>query len=83
MAWIALSAVPRRLPDLLLLRAEAGEVDPEVAEWWPGPKTSDAGERARMTSGVKRQASAAAEPKFRGGVADDRLGGQPGDRPGG
>jgi poly(A) polymerase len=41
--------------DFLLLRAEAGEVDPEVAAWWTRFQEVDAGERARMTGAVKRK----------------------------
>ena len=37
--------------DFLLLRAEAGEVDPELAEWWTRFQDVDAAERARMTGG--------------------------------
>jgi poly(A) polymerase len=41
--------------DFLLLRAEAGEVDPEVAEWWTRFQDVDAGERARMAGTTKRK----------------------------
>ncbi len=35
--------------DFLLLRAEAGEVDPELAEWWTRFQEAGAQERERMT----------------------------------
>jgi poly(A) polymerase len=41
--------------DFLLLRAEAGEVDPEIGEWWTRFQAVDANERARMTGGAKRK----------------------------
>jgi poly(A) polymerase len=41
--------------DFLLLRAQAGEVDPEVADWWTRFQEVDAGERARMAGAVKRK----------------------------
>jgi poly(A) polymerase len=41
--------------DFLLLRAEAGEVDPEIAEWWTRFQDVDAGERARMAGTTKRK----------------------------
>lgn len=41
--------------DFLLLRAEAGEVDAEVAEWWTRFQDVDAAERARMSGGTKRK----------------------------
>jgi poly(A) polymerase len=41
--------------DFLLLRAEAGEVDPEVAEWWTRFQDVDAGERARMAGSTRRK----------------------------
>ncbi|MDX2462271.1 MAG: polynucleotide adenylyltransferase PcnB [Gammaproteobacteria bacterium] len=41
--------------DFLLLRAAAGEVDPEIAEWWTRFQDVDAAERARMAGGGKRK----------------------------
>jgi len=37
--------------DFLLLRAEAGETDPELADWWTRFQDVDAAERARMLGG--------------------------------
>lgn len=37
--------------DFLLLRAEAGEADPELAQWWTRFQAVDAAERARMLGG--------------------------------
>jgi poly(A) polymerase len=41
--------------DFLLLRAESGEVDAEVADWWTRYQAADAAERARMTGTAKRK----------------------------
>jgi poly(A) polymerase len=41
--------------DFLVLRAESGEVDPEIAEWWTRFQDVDAQERASMTGGGKRR----------------------------
>jgi len=41
--------------DFLLLRAEAGEVDPGVAEWWTEFQDANADERAKMTGAGKRK----------------------------
>jgi len=41
--------------DFLLLRAESGEVDAEVADWWTRFQAADAAERARMTGAGKRK----------------------------
>jgi poly(A) polymerase len=49
--------------DFLLLRAEAGEVDPELAEWWTRFQDVDANERARMTGGTKRKRRRRRKPK--------------------
>jgi poly(A) polymerase len=46
MALIGASALSRRLR-LLLLRAEAGEVDPEIAEWWTRFQDVDGAASAR------------------------------------
>ncbi|WP_462322529.1 polynucleotide adenylyltransferase PcnB [Halochromatium sp.] len=37
--------------DFLLLRAEAGEIDPELAQWWTRFQAVDAAERAKMLGG--------------------------------
>lgn len=54
---LALIAHPRfrAAYDFLLLRAEAGEVDPEIGEWWTRFQDVDGAERARMAGGVKRK----------------------------
>lgn len=41
--------------DFLLLRAEAGEVDPELAEWWTKFQDANPGDRAKMTGAGKRR----------------------------
>jgi poly(A) polymerase len=54
--------------DFLLLRAEAGEVDPEIAEWWTRFQDVDAAERARMTTGsAKRKRRRRRRPKAASG----------------
>ncbi|NEV61927.1 polynucleotide adenylyltransferase PcnB [Thiorhodococcus minor] len=41
--------------DFLLLRAEAGEVDPELAEWWTKFQDASSQERASMTDSGRRR----------------------------
>ncbi len=41
--------------DFLLLRAEAGEVDPELARWWTEFQDANADGRAKMASAGKRK----------------------------
>ncbi|MFE8033671.1 polynucleotide adenylyltransferase PcnB [Thiohalocapsa marina] len=41
--------------DFLLLRAEAGEVDPELAAWWTRFQEVDTAERVRMTGGAAKR----------------------------
>jgi poly(A) polymerase len=41
--------------DFLLLRAEAGEVDPELAEWWTKFQDANATDRAKMASAGKKR----------------------------
>jgi poly(A) polymerase len=42
--------------DFLLLRAESGEVDPELADWWTKFQDANPGDRAKMTgTGKKRR----------------------------
>jgi poly(A) polymerase len=56
--------------DFLLLRAQAGEVDMEVADWWTRFQEADAGERAEMTGASKRK-----RPRRRRGRAGGGDGG--------
>ena len=46
--------------DFLLLRAESGEADPELAQWWTQFQESDEGERAGMA-----RANSSAKPRRR------------------
>jgi poly(A) polymerase len=68
--------------DFLLLRAEAGEVDQEIADWWTHFQEVDAGERARMSGAGKRKRRrrrrkvAAAKPDAGGNVASAPREGQ-------
>ncbi|MBH1987845.1 MAG: polynucleotide adenylyltransferase PcnB, partial [Burkholderiales bacterium] len=41
--------------DFLRLRAQAGEVDSELATWWESFSLADEGERRRMTEAVRQQ----------------------------
>ncbi len=41
--------------DFLLLRAEAGEIDPELAQWWTRFQAVDAAERAKMLGGTTQR----------------------------
>jgi len=41
--------------DFLLLRAESGEVDPELADWWTRYQEAGAADRAAMTEGGARR----------------------------
>jgi poly(A) polymerase len=41
--------------DFLLLRSEAGEVDPELARWWTEFQDANADSRAKMTGAGKRK----------------------------
>ncbi|MEA1051443.1 polynucleotide adenylyltransferase PcnB [Lamprobacter modestohalophilus] len=41
--------------DFLLLRAEAGETDPEIAQWWTRFQAVDAAERAKMLGSTPQQ----------------------------
>jgi poly(A) polymerase len=41
--------------DFLLLRAEAGEVDAELAEWWTKFQDANSSERAKMTGSSKKK----------------------------
>ncbi len=77
---MALIAHPRfrAAYDFLLLRAEAGEVDPEIAEWWTRFQDVDASERARMTGGIKRKRRRRRKPKS-AGESGDRVGEQTGE----
>ncbi|MCF7992176.1 MAG: polynucleotide adenylyltransferase PcnB [Thiohalocapsa sp.] len=56
--------------DFLLLRAEAGEVDTEIAEWWTRFQAVDAGERLRMTGGTKKKRPRRRKRKPAAGEAD-------------
>jgi poly(A) polymerase len=59
--------------DFLLLRAQAGEVDTELAEWWTRFQEVNPRERSRMTGNEKRRRprrrrkTPAAEPEAAGG----------------
>lgn len=66
--------------DFLLLRAEAGEVDREIADWWTRFQDVDAAERARMAGGAKRKRRRRRKPAAGAGEAGD--GRQSGDHPG-
>jgi poly(A) polymerase len=60
--------------DFLLLRAEAGEVDPELAAWWTQFQDANPNDRAKMTgAGKKRRPRRRRKPKSGGG--DGRGGG--------
>ncbi len=53
--------------DFLLLRAEAGEVDPELAEWWTRFQDANPTDRAKMTgAGKKRRPRRRRKPKSAG-----------------
>ncbi|MGB5833402.1 MAG: polynucleotide adenylyltransferase PcnB, partial [Thiohalocapsa sp.] len=65
--------------DFLLLRAEAGEVDTEIAEWWTRFQDVDAAERARMSGGVKRKRRRRRKPKSEGGGDQPSNADQAGD----
>jgi poly(A) polymerase len=41
--------------DFLLLRAEAGEVDPELADWWTKFQDANPSERAKLAGGAKKR----------------------------
>jgi poly(A) polymerase len=64
--------------DFLLLRAEAGEVDPELAEWWTRFQDANTADRAKMTgAGKKRRPRRRRKPKPAGGdAAGDGTGAQ-------
>ncbi len=50
--------------DFLLLRAEAGEVDPELAEWWTKFQDTNPSDRAKMAgAGKKRRPRRRRKPK--------------------
>ncbi len=49
--------------DFLLLRAEAGEVEMEVAQWWTRFQEVDSGERLHMTGGAKRRRRRKRKPR--------------------
>ena len=54
--------------DFLLLRAEAGEVDPELAAWWTQFQDANPNDRAKMTgAGKKRRPRRRRKPKSGGG----------------
>ncbi|MBK5932254.1 poly(A) polymerase [Halochromatium salexigens] len=54
--------------DFLLLRAEAGETDPELAEWWTRFQDVDAAERTRMlsSSAPRKRKRRKRKPKAKG-----------------
>lgn len=66
--------------DFLLLRAEAGETDPEIGQWWTRFQDADSSERAKMLGGSaqrkrkrrKRRPKAAATLPGDGGAADTK-----------
>jgi len=54
--------------DFLLLRAEAGEVDPELATWWTQFQDANPNDRAKMTgAGKKRRPRRRRKPKSAAG----------------
>jgi poly(A) polymerase len=57
--------------DFLLLRAEAGEVDPELAEWWTKFQDANPNERVGMTgAGKKKRPRRRRKPKGAAGAGD-------------
>jgi poly(A) polymerase len=68
---LALIAHPRfrAAYDFLLLRAEAGEVDQEIADWWTRFQDVDGAERARMAGGAKRKRRRRKKLKSAEGIA--------------
>ena len=56
--------------DFLLLRAEVGEVDAELAEWWTRFQEVDTAERVRMTGNSAKRKRARRRRKPRGGGDD-------------
>jgi poly(A) polymerase len=65
--------------DFLLLRAEVGEVDAELAEWWTRFQDVDTAERVRMTGNSAKGKRSRRRRKPRGG---GEAGSQPGSQPG-
>ncbi|WP_371258228.1 polynucleotide adenylyltransferase PcnB [Thiohalocapsa sp. ML1] len=64
--------------DFLLLRAEAGEVDPELAEWWTKFQDANTTDRAKMTgAGTKKRPRRRRKPKTAGGAGEDGGIGEP------
>ncbi len=69
--------------DFLLLRAEAGETDPEIGQWWTRFQDVDASERAKMLGGSpqrkrkrrKRRPKSASTPTE--GESAEAKGGEP------
>jgi poly(A) polymerase len=60
--------------DFLLLRAEAGEVDPAVAEWWTQFQDANPGERAKMAGGGrKRRSRRRRKPEVAGGDGGEQA----------
>ena len=61
--------------DFLLLRAEAGEVDPELADWWTKFQDANPNERAKMMgTGTKKRPRRRRKPKSAGGGGDGAMG---------
>jgi poly(A) polymerase len=60
--------------DFLLLRAEAGEVDPELAEWWTRFQDANSGDRAKMTGSGKKRRPRRRKPKSDGAAGGDAAG---------
>lgn len=59
--------------DFLLLRAEVGETDPEIAHWWTRFQETDGAERTRMLDGAsqRKRKRRRRKPKTGRAVADD------------
>jgi len=49
--------------DFLRLRADAGEIDADLAEWWEDFSLADAGERTRLMDTVREQGPARRAPR--------------------
>ncbi|HYN78220.1 MAG TPA: polynucleotide adenylyltransferase PcnB, partial [Lamprocystis sp. (in: g-proteobacteria)] len=57
--------------DFLVLRAQSGEADPELADWWTQFQEADAGQRSTMLEGsAKRKRPRRRKPAVAGAAAE-------------
>jgi poly(A) polymerase len=63
--------------DFLLLRAESGEADPELAQWWTKFQEANSDERAGMTGARKRRRPRRRRRRPAGGSGDSAAASEP------